>query len=114
MIGEAISTCLQGTSCAYPSECYSDSNGLKCAQPSLPTGYLVGGDLFCLHAEARDWGRLLMSVHNPKLHFVTGLPDSPKTEAKGVVLVKGPWYETPGSLELPFNMNKSLVLPGLF
>ena len=50
-------------------------------------------------------GRLSMSAHSPRLQFVTGLPNSPKTEAKGVVLVKGPWYETPGSLELPFDLN---------
>ena len=59
-------------------------------------------------------GRLLMSAHNPKLQFVTELPDSPKTEAKGVVLVRGPWYEMSGSLGLPFNVNQSLVFPGLF
>ena len=35
-------------------------------------------------------GRLSMSAHSPRLQFVTGLPDSPKTEAKGVVLVRGP------------------------
>ena len=35
-------------------------------------------------------GRMSMSAHNPRLQFVTGLPDSPKTKAKGVVLVKGP------------------------
>ena len=29
-------------------------------------------------------GRLSMSTHNPKLQFVIGLPDSPKTEAKGL------------------------------
>ena len=57
--------------------------------------------------------RLSMSAHNPKLQFVTGLPDSPKIEAKGVVLVRGPWYETPGSVELPFNVNRSLMFPGL-
>ena len=34
-------------------------------------------------------GRLSMSAHSPRLQFVTGLPGSPKTEAKGVVLVKG-------------------------
>ena len=34
-------------------------------------------------------GRLSMSTHSPRLQFVTGLPGSPKTEAKGVVLVKG-------------------------
>ena len=59
-------------------------------------------------------GRLSMSAHNPKLQFVTGLPNSPKTKAKGVVLVKGPWYVTPGSLGLPFDVNQSLVFLGLF
>ena len=50
-------------------------------------------------------GRLSMSAHSPWLQFVTGLLISPKTEAKGVVLVKGLWYETLGSLRLPFDMN---------
>ena len=59
-------------------------------------------------------GKLSMSTHNPKLQFIIGLPDSPKTKAKGVVLVRGPWYETLGSLGLPFNMNQSLTFPGLF
>ena len=35
-------------------------------------------------------GFLSMSAHSPRLQFVTGLPDSPKTEVKGVVLVRGP------------------------
>ena len=59
-------------------------------------------------------GRLSMSAHNPRLQFVTRLPNSPKTEVKGVVLVRGPWYETPSSLGLPFDVNQSLVFPGLF
>ena len=50
-------------------------------------------------------GRLSMSAHCPRLQFVIWLPDSPKTEVKGVVLVKGPWYETLGSPRLPFNLN---------
>ena len=50
-------------------------------------------------------GRLFMSTHSPRLQFVTWLPNSPETEAKGVILVKGPWYEIPGSPGLPFNMN---------
>ena len=50
-------------------------------------------------------GRLSMSAHSPRLQFVTRVLDSPKTEAKGVVLVKGPWYETPGSLGLSFDLN---------
>ena len=59
-------------------------------------------------------GRLSMSAHHLRLQFVNGLPDSAKTEAKGVVLVKGPWYEMPGSLELPFDINQYLVFLGLF
>ena len=47
-----------------------------------------------------------MSAHSPRLQFVTGLPDSPKAEAKGVVLVRGPWYEMLGSLGLPFDVNQ--------
>ena len=54
-----------------------------------------------------------MSAHSPRLQFVTGLPDSSKTEAKGVVLIRGPWYETVGSLGLPFDLNESLMFPGL-
>ena len=53
-------------------------------------------------------GQLSMLAHNPRLQFVTGLPDSLKTEAKGVVLVRGPWYETLGSLGLPFDVDQSL------
>ena len=59
-------------------------------------------------------GSLSMSAHSPRLQFATGLPDSPKTEAKGVILVKGLWYETLGSLGLPFNMNQSRSFPSLF
>ena len=58
-------------------------------------------------------GRLSMSAHSPRLQFVTRLPNSPKTEAKGVVLVKGPWYEIPGSPRLSFNLNQTLTLLGL-
>ena len=58
--------------------------------------------------------RLSMSAHNPRLQFITGLLDSPKTKEKEVVLVKGPWYEMPGSPRLPFDLNQSLSFPGLF
>ena len=57
-------------------------------------------------------GLLSMSVHSPRLQFVTRLPDSPKTEEKGVILVRGPWYETPSSLGLPFDVNQSLMFSG--
>ena len=59
-------------------------------------------------------GRLSMSAHNPKVQFVTGLLDSPKTKAKGLVLVRGPWHETSGPLGLPFDVNQSLLFPSLF
>ena len=50
-------------------------------------------------------GRLSMSAHSPRLQFVTGFLDSPKMEAKRVILVRGPWHETPGSPGLPFDVN---------
>ena len=49
-------------------------------------------------------GRMSMSVLSPRLQIVNWLPDSPKTEAKGALLVRGPWDETPGSPGLPFNV----------
>ena len=51
-------------------------------------------------------GPLSMSAHSPRLQFVTRLPDSPKIDAKGVVLVRGPWYEMLGSLGLLFDVNR--------
>ena len=57
---------------------------------------------------------LSMSTQSPRLQFVTGLLDSPKTKAKGVILVRGPWYETPGSPNLPFVLNQSMSFPGVF
>ena len=41
-------------------------------------------------------GRMSMSVLSPRLQIVNRIPDSPKTEAKGALLVRGPWDETPG------------------
>ena len=48
-----------------------------------------------------------MSGHSPRLQFVTGLPDSPKTKAKGVIFVKGLWCETLNSSGLSFDVNQS-------
>ena len=59
-------------------------------------------------------GRMSMSVLSPRLQVVNGLPDSPKKEAKGALLVRGPWDETPGSLGLPFNINRSQSFPGVW
>ena len=58
-------------------------------------------------------GRMPMSILSQRLHIVNGLPDSPKTEAKGAFLVRGPWDETPGSPGLPFNVNRSQSFPGV-
>ena len=57
-------------------------------------------------------GWLSMLVRNSRLQIVNGLPDSPKTEAKGALLVRGPWDETPGSPKLPFRVNRSQSFPG--
>ena len=66
--------------------------------------------IYTLKLGTRDW--LSMSASSLRLQFVIGLPDSSKTEAKGVVLVRGPWYETPNSLGLPFDVNQSLMFLG--
>ena len=58
-------------------------------------------------------GRLSMSAQSPWLQFVTGLLDSPKSEAKGVILVRGPWDETSGSPDLSFVVNRSTSFPGV-
>ena len=58
-------------------------------------------------------GRMSMSAQSPWLQFVTGLPDPPKSEAKGVILVKGPWNETPGSPDLPFDADHTMYFPGV-
>ena len=61
----------------------------------------------------RRRGRLSFSILDSRLQFVNGLPDFPKTEAKGVILVKGPWDETPSSPDLPFYINRSQRFPGV-
>ena len=50
-------------------------------------------------------GRMSMLVLSPRFQIINGLPDSPKTEAKGALLVRGPWDETPGSPRLLFITN---------
>ena len=59
-------------------------------------------------------GRLSLSAQSPQLHVVMGLPDLPKTEVKGMVLVKGPWYETLGFPDLPFTLNRGMSFPSVF
>ena len=54
-----------------------------------------------------------MSILDSWLQFVNGLPDSPKIEAKGVILVRGPWDETPGSPGLPFDIYRLQSFPGV-
>ena len=55
-----------------------------------------------------------MSVLSPRLQIVNGLPDYPKTEARGELLVRGPWDETLGSPGLPFNVNWSQSFLGVW
>ena len=59
--------------------------------------------VYTLKLGTRD--RLSMLAQSPRIQFVTGLPDSPKMEVKGVILVRGSWYETPDSQGLPFDVN---------
>ena len=58
-------------------------------------------------------GRMSMSILSPRLQIVNGLPDSPKTEAKMALLVRGLWDETPGSPGLSFNVNRSQSFSGV-
>ena len=58
-------------------------------------------------------GRMSMSVLSPRLQIFNGLPDSPKTEAKGPLLVRGPWDETLDSPGLSSNVNRSQSFPGV-
>ena len=55
-----------------------------------------------------------MSAQSSQLQFATGLPNLPKTEAKGVILVRGPWDETTGSPDLLFDVNHSMFFPGVY
>ena len=59
-------------------------------------------------------GRMSMSVQSARLQIVNGLPDWPKMEVKGALLVRGPWDETPGSPGLPFRVNRSQSFPGVY
>ena len=58
--------------------------------------------------------RLSMSVRSARLQIVNGLPYSPKMEAKGALLVRGPWEETPGSHMLPFRVKRSQSFPSVY
>ena len=44
---------------------------------------------FAYTLRVEQGGRMSMSAQSPRLQFITGLPHSPKTEAKGVILVRG-------------------------
>ena len=66
---------------------------------------------FIYTLKLRIGDHLSMSAHSPRLQFVTRLLDSPKMEAKGVVLVKGPWYEIPGSLGASFQSEPVPYIP---
>ena len=84
------------------------------AEPPLPTRHFVGRGLLYLYLEVGPWRPAIHVSPEPRLQFVTGPPDSPKTEAKGVILVRGPWYETPSSPDLLFVLNQSMSFPSVF
>ena len=69
---------------------------------------------FIYTLKLRIGGHLSMSAHSPRPQFLTRLLDSHKTKSKGIVLVKGPWYKTSGSLGFPFDLNQSLSFPCFF
>ena len=56
VIGEVVFALYLGTSYTRISECFSDSNGLQCAELPLLARNLTGGDMFHLHFEAWDQG----------------------------------------------------------
>ena len=60
---------------------------------------------FIYTLKLENLGRLSLSAQSPRLQVVTRLPGSPKTGANGMILVRGMWYETSGSLDLPFTLN---------
>ena len=66
---------------------------------------------YSLTLRREDW--MSMSILDSLLQFVNGLPDSPKTEVNGVILVRGPWDETSGSPGLTFDINRSQSFPGV-
>ena len=79
----------------------------------IPAQPFTGRDLLRLFSDIKTRGpdvfvdpRLLAAVRE-------WTPDSPKTEAKGVILVRGPWDETSGSPDLPFDINQSQSFPGV-
>ena len=80
----------------------------------LPTGHFVGRGLLYLYLEAGTWMPAILVGLGPRLQFVTGLPNSPKTKANGVILVRGPWNETSGSSDLPFTLNRLMSFSGVF
>ena len=61
--------------------------------------------IYFLNVGSGGW--MSMSVLSPRLQIVNGLLDSPKMEAKGALLVRGPWDEALGSPGLSFNVNRS-------
>ena len=84
------------------------------AEPPLPTGHFVGRGLLYLYLEAGTRRPAIHVSPEPPGSICYRLPDLPKTEEKGMILVRGPWYETPGSLDLPFFLNQSMSFPCIF
>ena len=109
---KAVLALHQSATCSYSSKFHSNSNWMLRAELPLPVGHFIGGGLFYLYYETGSQRPTVHVGQSPQLQFVMGLPDSPKIEAKGVILVRGPWYETLGSPDLPFVLNHLMSFPG--
>ena len=86
---------------------------MQCAKLTLLVGYLTSRNLLHLHFEAKDWGSPIYVGPQSLDTICNRAPDSSKTKAKRVVLVKGPWYGTLGYLGLLFDLNRSITFLGL-
>ena len=100
-----------------PSPCSSQHNPyshrVQCSELLIQLNLSLVEICFSYSLILRRGGRLSFSILDSRLQFVNGLPDSPKTEAKGVILVRGPWDETPGSPDLLFYINRSQRFPSV-
>ena len=112
--GLRFSALYPGAAVPRPSQRDSYPDRQLCTESFVPALSLSGRILVIYSLSIGQGSRMSMSVLNPRFQIVIGLPDSPKTEAKGALLARRPWDETPGSPGLPFNVNRSQSFPGLF
>ena len=112
--GQAIFAFYTGAPGSYPSQRHSYFDQVLRVAPYIPTRSLVGRDLYNLFSENKAGQPDVHVGSKLRLQVVNGLPDSPKTKVKGVLLVREPWDETLGSPGLPFDINRSQSFPGVW